>query len=176
VSEKGVGSLTLPDGCRSPEPAEPPGEVAVIASRFNAEIVQALLDGAVARLAERGLPPERVTVVTVPGAFELPLACDAAARSGRYGALVALGCVIRGETSHYDYVCAESARGIADVARAHGIPVGFGVLTVEDAAQAWARAGGAVGNAGASAADAAVDMAALLAALRGASCRLGGEA
>jgi 6,7-dimethyl-8-ribityllumazine synthase len=160
----GVGELRAPAGCRTPAPVPVEGPVAVVAARFNAEIVQALVDGAVDRLAERGIGRERVTLLTVPGAFELGLASRQAAAAG-FAAVVALGCVIRGETPHFDYVCAEAARGIADAAAATGVPVAFGVLTVENADQAWDRAGGRAGNKGADAADAAVDMAELLGAL-----------
>jgi 6,7-dimethyl-8-ribityllumazine synthase len=139
---------------------------AIVAARWNAGIVQRLLDSALRRLDELGTPRDRVAVVPVPGAFELGAACRAAAASGRYTAVVALGCVIRGETPHFDYVCAEAARGIAQAAEETGVPVAFGVLTVDSADQALARAGGSKGDKGAEAVDAALESAAALAALR----------
>ena len=101
-------------------------------------------------------------MVLVPGAWELPLACRRLAQAGGHHAVVALGCVIRGETPHFDYVCAEAARGITDAARDSGVPVAFGVVTADTLAQAEARAGGAHGNKGAEAAAAAVEMAGLM--------------
>ena len=101
-----------------------------------------------------------------PGAFELGLLALEAARSGRYVGVAALGCVIRGETSHYDYVCSESARGVLQAAFETGIPVAFGVVTTENAEQAFARAGGTAGNKGAEAVDTALDAAAALAGIR----------
>jgi 6,7-dimethyl-8-ribityllumazine synthase len=98
----------------------------------------------------------------VPGAFELGVVAEAAAASGRYAALVALGCVIRGETPHFEYVAGEAARGLGNVALAHRLPVGFGVLTTETQEQAMARAGGAAGNKGYEAADAALTTADVL--------------
>jgi 6,7-dimethyl-8-ribityllumazine synthase len=138
--------------------------VAVVASRFNAGIVQQLLDGAVEHLRDAGVPSDRVTVVLVPGAFELPLACRHLA--GEHEAVIALGCVIRGETPHFDYVCAEAARGISEVSLDTGVPVAFGVVTANTPEQAEARAGGDHGNKGAEAAAAALEMASLLRALR----------
>jgi 6,7-dimethyl-8-ribityllumazine synthase len=136
--------------------------VAVVASRYHSEVIQALLDGACG-VVRAALGEGRVDVVPVPGAFELGLACQATARSGRYVAVVALGCVIRGDTPHFDYVCSEAARGVTLAALETGIPVGFGVVTVENAEQAWERAGGAAGNKGAEAADAALQLAGTLA-------------
>ncbi len=136
--------------------------MAVVASRYHSEVIQALLDGA-CDVVRAALGEGRVDVVPVPGAFELGLACQAAAESGRYVAVVALGCVIRGDTPHFDYVCSEAARGVTLAALETGVPVGFGVVTVENAEQAWERAGGAAGNKGAEAADAALQLARTLA-------------
>ncbi len=122
--------------------------VGVIVSQFNEAITSRLVDGARDALASHGVREDAITIVTVPGALELPQAAQQMAESGEWDALVALGCVIRGETSHYDIVAAESARGIADVAREHGLPVAFGVLTTETTDQAMARSGGAMGNRG----------------------------
>ena len=139
---------------------------AIAAARFNREIGDALLEGALGTFSRHGVHSERVTVVRVPGAFELPLAAKALIRHGDYAALVALGAVIRGETPHFDYVAGECARGIAQVSLDSGVPVIFGVLTTDDRDQAEARSGGATGNKGSEAALAALEMATLLRALR----------
>ena len=139
--------------------------MAVVVSRFNEIVTTRLLDGARQCLREQGVPEARVDVIWVPGAFELPVAAETAAASGRYAALVALGCVIRGETPHFEFVAGEAARGLATVALAHRLPVGFGLLTTEDLEQAMARAGGAAGNKGYEAADAALTTADVLAQL-----------
>ena len=146
---------------RSPSP--PPGRrVAVIVSRFNEEVTTRLLEGARDALRRHRLPDSHVDVVWVPGAFELPVAAEAAAASERYDVIVALGCVIRGETPHFEYVAGEAARGIADVARRHDLPVAFGVLTTDTVEQALARAGGERGNKGYEAAVTALEMVHLL--------------
>ena len=134
------------------------GRVAVVVSRYNELVTERLLDGARARLAELGVDAASVDVVWVPGAFELPLAAAAAAATGRYRAIVALGCVIRGETAHFDYVAGEAARGLQSVALSYRVPLGFGVLTTETFEQAMDRAGGAAGNKGAEAAETALRM------------------
>ena len=135
--------------------------VGVIASRFNEFITARLLSGALEALRACGVPNENVAVAWVPGALELPQAASRMAKGGGWHALVALGCVIRGETYHFDMVADGAARGIDAVARETGIPIAFGVLTVDNLAQAEARAGGALGNRGADAAKAAVHMAKL---------------
>ena len=147
------------------------GRVAVLVSRYNEDITARLLDGARACFRDNGVPEARVDVIWVPGAFELPVAAEAAAASGRYAALVALGCVIRGETPHFEYVAGEAARGLGNVALAHRLPVGFGVLTTETLEQALARAGGTAGNKGYEAADAALTTADVLAQLTRAAPR-----
>jgi 6,7-dimethyl-8-ribityllumazine synthase len=138
------------------------GRVAVLVSRYNELVTTRLLDGARQCLRDQGVPDAQVDVIWVPGAFELGVAAEAAAASGRYAALVALGCVIRGETPHFEYVAGEAARGLGRVALAHRLPVGFGVLTTETQEQAMARAGGAAGNKGYEAADAALTTADVL--------------
>jgi 6,7-dimethyl-8-ribityllumazine synthase len=143
-----------------------PPRVAVLVSRYNEVVTRRLLDGAREALTAGGIPESGIDVVWVPGAFELPVAAEQAAASGAYRAIVALGCVIRGETPHFEYVAGEAARGLADVARDHRIAVGFGVLTTEDQAQALARAGGAAGNKGLEAARAALETAVTLDRLR----------
>jgi 6,7-dimethyl-8-ribityllumazine synthase len=136
--------------------------MAAVIAGFHRDLGERLLEGARARLAEAGLPDGYLDERWVPGAFELPLAAKVLARTGRYAAIIALGAVIRGETSHYDHICHAAASGLSAVGLEIGVPVAFGVLTTEDRAQAEARAGGAVGNAGADAADAAVVMANLV--------------
>jgi 6,7-dimethyl-8-ribityllumazine synthase len=113
--------------------------VAIVVSKFNAEITNALLERALAELDEVGVPRDAVLVVPVPGAFELPLAAMALAKTRRYACIVALGCVIRGETPHFDYVAGEAASGLQLAAIETGVPVSFGVLTVENREQAEAR-------------------------------------
>jgi 6,7-dimethyl-8-ribityllumazine synthase len=142
--------------------------VAVIVSRFHENVTTRLLEGAREALRRAGIADAQVDVVWVPGAFELPVAAETAAASERYAAIVALGCVIRGETAHFEYVAGEAARGLGNVALAHRIAVGFGVLTTETEIQALARAGGVVGNKGAEAAAAALETADALDQLRAA--------
>ncbi len=166
MSEGGFGELRLPAGCSAVEGRRPTDlDVAIVASRFNADIVQRLLDGAVERLTADGIPMDRITVVVVPGAWELPLACRRLAEAGGHQAVITLGCVIRGETPHFDYVCSEAARGITQAATDSGVPVSFGVLTCDTHEQALDRAGGRHGNKGADAAEAAIQMAGLMRAL-----------
>jgi len=143
-----------------------PPRVAVIVSRYNELITRRLLDGACDALREGGVSEKQTDVLWVPGAFELPVAAEAAAASGRYGAIVALGCVIRGETPHFEFIAGEAVRGLGNVALAHRIAVGFGVLTTENQMQAQARAGGAAGNKGYEAAAAALQTADVLQQLR----------
>lgn len=131
----------------------------MVASRFNEAIVERLLEGALAALARHGVAEGAVKVVRVPGAWEIPVALEALARDGRFDGLVALGAVIRGGTPHFEFVAGECARGAMDVALRHALPVGFGVLTCDDQAQAEARAGGELGNKGDEAALAVLEMA-----------------
>ena len=145
--------------------------VAVVVARYNEIVTGRLLEGARQCLREKGVPEAQVDVVWVPGAFELPVAAETAAASGRYGAIVALGCVIRGETPHFEYVAGEAARGLGNVALAHRLAVGFGVLTTESLDQAMARAGGTAGNKGYEAAAAALTTADVLAQLTRAAPR-----
>jgi 6,7-dimethyl-8-ribityllumazine synthase len=140
--------------------------VGLIASQFNEFVTARLLSGALDALQRAGVREKDTLVAWVPGALELPQAARRMADSRQWDALVTLGAVIRGETSHYDHVATEAARGVAEVARETGVPVSFGVLTAENAEQAADRAGGKLGNRGADAADAAVKMANLFRALR----------
>jgi 6,7-dimethyl-8-ribityllumazine synthase len=140
--------------------------VAILVSRYNELITKKLLDGALDCCREAGVSRADVDVVWLPGAFELPAAAAAAAETGRYSCLVALGAVIRGETPHFDYVAAETARGLNAVAVRHALPVGFGVLTVDTLDQATERAGGSAGNKGHEAAAAALQTADAMAQMR----------
>jgi 6,7-dimethyl-8-ribityllumazine synthase len=141
--------------------------VAVVRSLFNRPVTDGLLEGARAALAEMGAVESDVAVFDLPGAFELPLAAQAAARSGRFDAVVALGAVIEGETDHYEHVAREAASGLAAVSRETSVPVAFGVLTVRLEEQARARARPGPGNKGAEAARAAVATVLALRAIRG---------
>lgn len=144
----------------------PIGRIAIIVSRYNEAVTGHLLEGALACCAEAGIAQDAVDVVWVPGAYELPVAAAAAAASGSYACLVALGAVIRGETPHFDFVAGEATRGLGAVAVAYRLPVGFGLLTTDTLAQASARAGGGAGNKGHEAAAAAIQAADAIAQLR----------
>jgi 6,7-dimethyl-8-ribityllumazine synthase len=143
--------------------------IALLRSAFNASIVEGLLTGAKAALTAMGASERDLVVVAVPGAFELPLAAKAAAESGRFDAIVALGAVVRGETDHYEHIAREAASGLAAVARETGVPLGFGVLTVAAEAQALARSAPGTDNTGAEAARAAVAMVHVLRRLKAAT-------
>lgn len=134
------GTVALARREGAPGTAASGRRVAIAAARFNEDIVDAMLRGAVAAFLRQGGEESALTVVRTPGAFELPLAARRLAASGRYDAVVALGCVIRGETAHFDFVAGEAARGLGQVALDSGIPVAFGVLTTENMEQALARA------------------------------------
>ena len=136
--------------------------VGIVASRFNEFIVEKLLCGAVDMLLKHGTDAGDIEVVRVPGAFEMPLALQKLAASRRHDALIAVGCVIRGATPHFDYVAGEASRGVSSVSTAHDIPVGFGILTVDTIEQAIERAGTKAGNKGADAALSVIEMATLL--------------
>ncbi|HET8764928.1 MAG TPA: 6,7-dimethyl-8-ribityllumazine synthase, partial [Rhodanobacter sp.] len=135
-------TATSPPDLHSPSGAR----YAVIASRWNGEIVDELVAGARRAFTAHGVAEKAFDVLRVPGAWELPLVAKRLAASGRYVAVVALGCVVRGETRHYEHVADACARGLMRVALDAGVPVLNGVLAVEDEADAWARAGGAHGN------------------------------
>ncbi len=132
--------------------------IAVAASRFNRLVTDPLVAGAVAELRRHGVAEADIDLAWVPGAFELPLAAKYCAESGRYAGVACLGAVIRGETDHYDYVCAEAASGIARVSLDTGVPCAFGVLTVDNMEQALARAGGGKRHQGEDAARAVMRM------------------
>jgi 6,7-dimethyl-8-ribityllumazine synthase len=139
-AEHAPGELEIPDGVAVLE-GEPAGSrpVAIVVARFNGEYTSRMLTRALEELEAAGVPEGLVTVVPVPGAFELPLAAMAVAKTRRYACVVALGCVIRGETPHFEYVAGEAASGLQLAALETGVPVSFGVLTVENGAQAEAR-------------------------------------
>jgi 6,7-dimethyl-8-ribityllumazine synthase len=134
----------------------------IVASRFNDFIVDRLLDAAVSTLLKHGVAAGDIEIVRVPGAFETPLAIKKLAAGRRFQALIALGCVIRGGTPHFEYVAGEASRGVAQVSLDEEIPIGFGILTVDSVEQAIERAGAKGGNKGADAALAAIQMAAVL--------------
>jgi 6,7-dimethyl-8-ribityllumazine synthase len=136
--------------------------IAIIAARFNAQIVDELLAGCVRRLMELGFGQEHWEIHRVPGAFELPVAAKLAASTRRFSAVVCLGAVVRGDTPHFDYVAGEAARGIQQVAIEQSLPVIFGVLTTNTEQQAWDRVGGSHGHAGERAAEAALEMIAVV--------------
>ncbi|MBJ7513745.1 MAG: 6,7-dimethyl-8-ribityllumazine synthase [Acidimicrobiia bacterium] len=136
--------------------------IAVVVSRFNDDITGALLDGALSTLREAGLPEEGLTLVSVPGAFELPVTAKALASRGDCDAVICLGAVIRGDTPHFDYVAGEAAAGLMDASLYTGIPIIFGVLTVDTRSQAIDRVGGSEGHKGEEAAATAIEMANLI--------------
>jgi 6,7-dimethyl-8-ribityllumazine synthase len=142
--------------------------VAVLQARFNSEITDALVDGAIRALAAHGAHSSDVVTIQVPGAWELPQAAARVIATGRFNALIALGCVIRGETPHFEYVCVEASLGLGAVARSSTIPVAFGVLTTDTVEQARARAGGGTDNKGYEAAIAVLEMVAVYRRLGGA--------
>lgn len=139
----------------------------ILASRFNEFVVDALVRGALDALRRHGASDKQVEVVRVPGAYDMPLVARKLALSRRYDAIIAVGAVIRGQTSHYDHVAGECAAGLSRVSAETGIPVAFGVLTTENAEQAIDRAGGKAGNKGADAAASAIELVNLLRRLEG---------
>lgn len=149
------GSLIVPEGAR----------FAVVASRFNHFIVDRLVDGAVDALARHGSPTERIVIVRVPGAWELPVVAKRLAGNGKFDAVIALGAVVRGGTPHFDYVAGEASKGLAGAAHQSTVPVVFGVLTTDTIEQAVERAGTKQGNKGWDAAVSAIEMVSLSRAL-----------
>jgi 6,7-dimethyl-8-ribityllumazine synthase len=146
------GKVVAPEGMKA----------AIVAARFNEIIVNKLLGGAVDGLVRHGVEEENITAAWVPGAFEIPVVAEKLAKSGKYDAVICVGAVIRGDTSHYDYVCNEVSKGIAQVGLSTGIPVLFGVVTTENIEQAIARAGSKAGNKGYDCALSAIEMVNLL--------------
>jgi len=137
-------------------------KVGIVASRFNEFIVSKLIGGAEDALVRHGVNTDDVDLAWVPGAFEIPVVAQKMAKSGKYDAVICLGAVIKGSTSHYDYVCAEVSKGVASVGLDTGVPVIFGVLTTDNIEQAIERAGTKAGNKGSDAAKSAIEMANLL--------------
>lgn len=146
--------------------ATPAQKYAIIVARWNELVTQRLLEGAVDTLVRHGATREAITVIRVPGSFELPLAADVAAKSGKYAAVICLGAVIQGQTTHHEYINHQAAAGLTQAGRESGVPVLFGVLTCQTMEQALDRAGGKAGNKGTEAALAAIEMVNLLAKLR----------
>lgn len=138
----------------------------IVVSRFNEFISGKLLSGALDELKRHGVNDSNIDIVWCPGAFEIPLIAKKAAKTGKYNAIITLGAVIKGSTSHYDYVCAEVSKGVASVGLETEIPVIFGVLTTDNIEQAIERAGTKAGNKGADAAKSAIEMASLLAKIK----------
>jgi 6,7-dimethyl-8-ribityllumazine synthase len=166
--EHAAGDLHIPDGYAVLEGVAEGGRraVGVVVSRFNGNVTTQLLDGALAELSAAGVRQEAITIMVVPGAFELPLAATALAKTRRFACIVALGCVIRGDTPHFDYVSGEAASGLQLAALETGVPVSFGLLTLDRIEQAEARIGK-----GAEAVRSALEMADLFAHLRAAAAR-----
>ena len=151
------GKVVAPEGMK----------VGIIASRFNSFIVQKLLDGAVDGLVRHGVEENNIDAAWVPGAFEVPLMAQKMAESGKYDAVICVGAVIRGATSHYELVTNESAKGIAQVSLKSGVPVLFGIITTENIEQAIERAGSKAGNKGYDCALSAIEMVNLKKVIRG---------
>jgi 6,7-dimethyl-8-ribityllumazine synthase len=135
---------------------------AIVVSRFNSLVTQRLLDGALDALRRHGADENAITVVYVPGSFEIPLAAKRLAQSGAFDAVICLGCIIRGDTPHFEYVASEAAKGIAQVALETSVPTIFGVVTADTLEQALERAGAKAGNRGFEAAMTAMEMANLM--------------
>ncbi len=138
------------------------GEYSLVVGRWNSFVVEHLLEGALDTLRRHGVSDKQITIVRAPGAFEIPLVCRQIAEKGGYDAIIALGAVIRGGTPHFEYVAGECTKGIAQVTMQYGIPVTFGVLTVDTIEQAVERSGTKAGNKGAEAAESALEMVSLL--------------
>lgn len=145
------------------------GRYAIVVSRFNEFITSKLLGGAIDTLGRHGCTDEDITTVYVPGAFEVPFMARKMAESGTFDAVICLGCVIRGQTPHFEYVASEAAKGIAQVADSTGVPTAFGVLTTDTLEQAVERAGAKAGNKGADAALSAIELVSVLKQLDGVS-------
>ncbi|MBA3980715.1 MAG: 6,7-dimethyl-8-ribityllumazine synthase [Alcanivorax sp.] len=138
------------------------GRYGIVVARFNSFVVESLLEGAVDTLLRHGVKAQDINVIRVPGAWELPVAVKRIADKGDYDAIITLGAVIRGGTAHFEYVAGEAAKGIASIQNSTGVPVAFGVLTVDSIEQAIERAGTKAGNKGAEAALCALEMVSLL--------------
>ncbi len=151
MSNRILGEMTCPDG-----------KFAIVVSRFNDLITSRLVDGAIDTIIRMGGSQDQVDVVSVPGSFEIPLTASSLAKSGKYVAVICVGAVIQGNTSHHEYINSQVAAGIMSASQATGIPITFGVITCESMEQALDRAGGKVGNKGTEATLAAIEMVNLL--------------
>lgn len=138
------------------------GRFAIVVGRWNSFVVESLVSGAIDTLRRHGVAESQITIVRAPGAFEIPLVCQKVAEKKQFDAIIALGAVIRGGTPHFEYVAGECTKGLAQVMLQYGIPVSFGVLTVDTIEQAIERAGTKAGNKGAEAASSALEMVSLL--------------
>jgi len=141
------------------------GKFAIIVGRWNAFVVESLLAGAIDTLKRHGVADAQISIIRAPGAFEIPLVCKKIAEQKKFDAIIALGAVIRGGTPHFEYVAGECTKGLAQVMMEYGVPVAFGVLTVDSIEQAIERSGTKAGNKGAEAAGSALEMVSLLAKL-----------
>ncbi|MFC0711954.1 6,7-dimethyl-8-ribityllumazine synthase [Azorhizophilus paspali] len=141
------------------------GHYALVVGRFNSFVVESLVQGAIDTLVRHGVDQSQLTIIRVPGAFEIPLVAQKVAQRGEFDAIIALGAVIRGGTPHFEYVAGECTKGLAQVSLQFGVPVAFGVLTVDSIEQAIERSGTKAGNKGAEAALSALEMVSLMAAL-----------
>lgn len=142
-------------------------KIVVITTNWNELITQKLLDGSLQALVRWGIPEENITTVTVDGAYEIPITCKALADTGNFDGIVALGCVIRGETPHFDFVAGDCSRGITDIMIETKVPIGFGLLTTDTSEQAFARAGGNKGNKGYEATETTLNMISILEQIKG---------
>jgi 6,7-dimethyl-8-ribityllumazine synthase len=167
-SEHAPGDLRIPEGVGAfvGHPNGVRRTVGIAVARFNGEITQRLLQAALETLVASGVERSKIDVLQVPGAFELPLGAMALAKTRRYACVIALGCVIRGETPHFDYISSEAASGVQLAALETGVPVALGVLTCDTREQAEERSGGDHGNKGAEAAETALEMADVFARMR----------
>ena len=146
----------------SPQPLSADFDIAIVVSRFNEDITDKLLEGALARLQELGITSSQITIAWVPGAIEIPFAAQRLAQTKRFSVIICMGAVIQGETKHFDYVCQQVSQGYQQVMLMHDVPMVFGVMTVNDKSQAYARLGGEHGHMGRSAAEAACDFLSVL--------------
>jgi 6,7-dimethyl-8-ribityllumazine synthase len=153
-----MNEMNIIEGDLSP----PPGRFAIVVARFNSMVTEALLAGCRDRFNRLGVTPDRLDIAWVPGSFEIPLVARKMAETGQSSAVVTLGCVIRGETSHYDHVAGQAASGVMQASVQTGVPVIFGILTTESVEQALNRSGLKAGNKGGEAAEAAIEMVNLL--------------
>lgn len=164
-SKTAPAAATTPSYIEGKLQVAPSSRFAIVAGRFNSFITEQLVEGAIDTLVRHGADPGKISVVKVPGAWEIPLACARVAKAKKVDAVIAVGAVIRGGTPHFDYVAGEVSKGVAQVAMTSAVPIAFGVLTTDSIEQAIERAGTKAGNKGAEAALAAIEMVSLSEAL-----------